>query len=298
MVHNLYGVDIEEQATEIAKLRLFLKLVSLLEPGDSIEPLPDIDFNIRHGNTLVGYATASEIEAAVKGAAQGKLAFTDEWEDIRIRLIAVEEAYHNFQIRQVQLGGHVSTQDKQALAAKLAKLEKTLDSILGRAYGKDPTKGKQYAAWKASHKPFHWYVDFYPLMAAGGFDAVIGNPPYVVFPSKDVPYVWPDSYYACQETKNLYALVAERSLALSRSGIVGLIVQLTSLSSERMHALQNTWVRNSNSFVVPFPRRPESVFEGVEMPTAIWLRLVSDGQDSLSTSPSTPVLCRRERSRY
>lgn len=53
VVHNLYGVDIEKQATEIAKLRLFLKLVALLEPGDHIgAPLPDIDFNIRHGNTL------------------------------------------------------------------------------------------------------------------------------------------------------------------------------------------------------------------------------------------------------
>ena len=101
IVHNLYGVDIEEQATEIAKLRLFLKLVALLEPGDDIEPLPDIDFNIRHGNTLVGYATADETEKAVKGATQGNL-FSDAWEDIRIRLTAVEQQYNNFQIQQVQ----------------------------------------------------------------------------------------------------------------------------------------------------------------------------------------------------
>jgi hypothetical protein len=66
-------VDIEKQATEIAKLRLFLKLVALLEPGDEIEPLPDIDFNIRHGNTLVGYATADETEKSVKGEAQANL---------------------------------------------------------------------------------------------------------------------------------------------------------------------------------------------------------------------------------
>ena len=286
VVHNLYGVDIEEQATEIAKLRLFLKLVSLLEPGDTIEPLPDIDFNIRHGNTLVGYATADETEAAVKGATQGNL-FNDAWEDIRIRLIAVEEAYHNFQIQQVQRGGHVTIEDKSALALQLLELEEILNFHLCRAYGKDPTKTKQYDSWKASHKPFHWYVDFYPLMVEGGFDAIIGNPPYVVFPSKDVPYVWPDSYYKCQETKNLYALVAERSISLSRRGIVGLIVQLTSLSSERMLSLQDSWLSGSNSFIVPFPRRPESVFEGVEMPTAIWLRLPCDsaaGRASLSTS--------------
>ena len=66
------------------------------------------DSGIRHGNTLVGYATADETEAAVKGVGQTNLLFNDAWEDIRIRLIAVEEAYKNFQIQQVELGGHVT----------------------------------------------------------------------------------------------------------------------------------------------------------------------------------------------
>ena len=61
IVHNLYGVDIMEEAVEICKLRLFLKLAAQLEPGQEIEPLPDIDFNIRAGNTLVGYATRDEV---------------------------------------------------------------------------------------------------------------------------------------------------------------------------------------------------------------------------------------------
>ena len=61
IVHNLYGVDIMEEAVEICKLRLFLKLAAQLEPGQEIEPLPDIDFNIRAGNTLVGYASREEV---------------------------------------------------------------------------------------------------------------------------------------------------------------------------------------------------------------------------------------------
>lgn len=55
-IGNLYGVDIMEEAVEICKLRLFLKLVAQLESYDQIEPLPDIDFNIRPGNTLVGFS--------------------------------------------------------------------------------------------------------------------------------------------------------------------------------------------------------------------------------------------------
>lgn len=51
-----------EEAVEICKRRIFLKLAAPLEhdamlPNLDVEPLPDIDFNISTGNALVGYAT-------------------------------------------------------------------------------------------------------------------------------------------------------------------------------------------------------------------------------------------------
>ncbi len=51
---NLFGVDIMEEAMEIAKLRLFLALVASAETVDQLEPLPNIDFNIMAGNSLIG----------------------------------------------------------------------------------------------------------------------------------------------------------------------------------------------------------------------------------------------------
>ena len=51
---NLFGVDIMEESTEIAKLRLFLALVSSAQTVEQLEPLPNIDFNILAGNSLVG----------------------------------------------------------------------------------------------------------------------------------------------------------------------------------------------------------------------------------------------------
>ena len=51
---NLYGVDLMEEATDIAKLRLFLALVASADKVTQLEPLPNIDFNIMPGNSLVG----------------------------------------------------------------------------------------------------------------------------------------------------------------------------------------------------------------------------------------------------
>jgi hypothetical protein len=263
VVHNLYGVDIEEQATEIAKLRLFLKLVSLLEPGDTIEPLPDIDFNIRHGNTLVGYATADETEAAVKGATQGNL-FSDAWEDIRIRLIAVEEAYQNFQIQQVQRGGHVTAQDKQALAAQLSELEEMLNFHLCRAYGKDPTKSKQYKAWKASHKPFHWYMDFHTLIAAGGFDVIVGNPPWKEYAA--VKHEYAVVGYDTIDSGNLYALCTERAFQIAhRDSHIGFIVQLPLASASRMAGARKFIETSCDGlWISTFDDRPGKLFDGLQ----------------------------------
>ena len=58
--HNLYGVDIMEEAAEIAKLRLFLALVGAADTADQLEPLPNIDFNIMSGNSLIGLLTVDE----------------------------------------------------------------------------------------------------------------------------------------------------------------------------------------------------------------------------------------------
>ncbi len=52
---NIYGVDIDENGVEIARLRLWLSLIEELQETKHIEPLPNIDFNIVAGNSLIGW---------------------------------------------------------------------------------------------------------------------------------------------------------------------------------------------------------------------------------------------------
>lgn len=65
---NLYGVDIMEEATEIARLRLFLALVASASDLDQLEPLPNIDFNILPGNSLVGLMRVNDQEFEKRNA--------------------------------------------------------------------------------------------------------------------------------------------------------------------------------------------------------------------------------------
>ena len=57
---NVYGVDIMEEAVEIARLRLFLTLAASANTLEELEPLPNIDFNILPGNSLIGLIKVDE----------------------------------------------------------------------------------------------------------------------------------------------------------------------------------------------------------------------------------------------
>jgi len=69
VTENLFGVDLMEEATEIAKLRLFLTLVASAEKRAELEPLPNIEFNILPGNSLIGLLHVDSTKFDTKGRA-------------------------------------------------------------------------------------------------------------------------------------------------------------------------------------------------------------------------------------
>ncbi len=290
VLNNLYGVDIIEEAVEICKLRLFLKLVAQLERYDQIEPLPDIDFNIRAGNTLVGFASLGAVRDAmtVTPDRQHRVLFDDD----RATLARIEEeakvanaAFNRFREQQTAVGGEVTAKDKADLRRRLESLGDELDRYLATECSVNSRKPAAYDAWRTSHQPFHWFIEFYGIMQQGGFDVIIGNPPYVVYPSRNVPYNVDGLRYQTLSTKNLYGLVFERSISLARpASPVGLIVQLTSLSSEKLPSLQRLLLKRGLLHASSFPRRPQSIFEGVEMPVSILLSTPAPEQQLFTTN--------------
>jgi hypothetical protein len=293
ILNNLFGVDIMEEAVEICKLRLFLKLAAQVEPDKTkenlgIEPLPDIDFNIRAGNTLVGYATADEVRNRMTqfGDGQMRLGVVDEFQSFtrfNEKLLLVDAAFRSFRHQQTELGGSVTSKDKAELTKKLKALEAELNGYLAGEYGVNPNNKTAFTKWLKTHQPFHWFIEFYGIISTGGFDAIIGNPPYIVNTPEKVSYTIKRELFRTYDSKNLYAFVTERSLQLAhRSSGVGLIVQLTALSAEKMKTLQDLVMQRGLLLTPAFPRRPESIFDGVEMPVTILLS--RHGQRELFTT--------------
>lgn len=178
IVHNLYGVDIMEEAVEICKLRLFLKLAAQLEPGQEIEPLPDIDFNVRAGNTLVGYATREEIRRAFAEAGgsgqmllQGIESSLDDYNRIMEQAEDADRAFRQFQNQQGEIGQSPQAfrKSKEKLETILHGLRSQLDRFLAGQYDQKNLKTETaFHKWRESHQPFHWISEFYGIIAGGG----------------------------------------------------------------------------------------------------------------------------------
>jgi hypothetical protein len=202
ILNNIYGMDIMEEATEICKLRLFLKLVALVNPGEKIEPLPDIDFNIRAGNTLVGYATEAQLDRALD-----RIGHSDYKAEIKEKAEIARLAVQRFQNQQI-VGGTGSSEEQALWKAdaneRLSQLRDELDDYLAGDYNIKKGNKTQFAAWRKSHQPFHWFVEFFGIMRDGGFDAVIGNPPWREYSVVKKNYTVRN--YATEQAGNIYAL--------------------------------------------------------------------------------------------
>ena len=258
IINNLYGVDIMEEAIEICKLRLFLKMVAQIEDVEQIEPLPDIDFNIQAGNTLVGYTTYDEVKKAVTG----KLDFNNTMQRIQENAEDVEHLFEQFRLQQTELGGVVTTDDKQALRDKLKALEDELNRFLADEYGIDLNEQADYQNWLSSHKPFHWFIEFYGILKDGGFDVIIGNPPYVEYSKVKKQYTVMG--YKTEKCGNLYPMTIERSIDLNK-GLVGMIVQLPLVCTDRMIPAQSLFkTRHRKSWFANFDDRPGKLFDDLQ----------------------------------
>ncbi len=298
ILRNLYGVDIMVEATEIAKLRLFLKMVAVVDVDRradnlGLDPLPDIDFNIRCGNTLVGYANKEQLSKDLndsQGSFDVMLANEEFKEQITEEMQKVSRAYDIFKDVQLRQAEDMLAfkQAKSDLRARLVALNDKLNRRLFLAstgfsnnQGEDFTTSQPYHAWLISHQPFHWLAEFYQIIEGNhGFDVIIGNPPYVE--TSVINRMYSLHRFKTEICGNIYTCVVERCTQVSSNKNIGMIVQLPICCTDRMIEAQNI-LKSNSTWVYTFDDRPGKLFDGLQHIRAT-IFLMKEGSKSIFTS--------------
>ncbi|MEA1957718.1 MAG: Eco57I restriction-modification methylase domain-containing protein, partial [Euryarchaeota archaeon] len=226
LINNLYGVDINPNGIEIAKLRLWLWLVDSYEP-ERIEPLPNIDYNLRVGNSLIGYVDISELSKT-------KLRLEDYlWDEEKDTLEKFLKQRSDLIRRYKRAAGEEAKELKGNVQELDVKISNLLNANLYREFREKKIKISREDFLRLN--PFHWGFEFYDIFNAEkpkeerGFDVVIGNPPYVRIQTlnktdkKQVDY-FNKSYESAVGNYDIYGLFVERSLSLTPKGLVGFIM--------------------------------------------------------------------------
>ena len=261
ILFNLFGVDIMAEAVEICKLRLFLKLVAEIEPNPSaknlgIEPLPDIDFNIRTGNALVGYARFNEVNKDINS----QMDFGNVMEKISARATDMHAKFDEFRSHQIKANGLLLSKIKKDLRQRSIALEKELNGHLASKHGVKAKDRSAYISWIKSHKPFHWFTEFYGVIRNGGFNIVIGNPPYIS--ATKIRKIYTVRDYKTERCADIYAWIMERSQSLvSKDGRIGMIVPLSLTFSNRFQSLRTLLLKQFKlNWFSSFARIPSALF--------------------------------------
>ena len=145
--------------------------------------------------------------------------------------------------------------------------------------------------WQRSHQPFHWFIEFHGIMKGGGFDVVIGNPPYVEYSKiKTSSYAIHPEHFLTEGCGNLLAYITERGITLlDSSGRIGLVLLVSTFSTERMSSLQTlTRSKCDYRWISNFAWRPSKLFDGCNTINAILI--ASKGSKNSPMTFSTKYL--------
>ena len=115
-----------------------------------------------------------------------------------------------------------------------------------------------------SHQPFHWFAEFYGIMHDGGFDVIIGNPPYLE--RSKLAGLYSVLHYRTENCRDIYAWVVERVISIRKTtGRLGLIIPVSIASSGSFDILRDVVDSNTTFlWLSHFANRPGQLFAGAE----------------------------------
>jgi adenine-specific DNA-methyltransferase len=225
----IYGVDIQQIAVEIAKLRFFISLlvdekIDRNHPDGNwgIEPLPNLDFKIMQGNSLiseflgidfdngqdkqetqiqVGFGFENEDDSLIKEFERKKIDYQNESdkdkktklknevEDLMIKIfeskVKKQKANYFKDIEKIEQKYSILP-NKQSREEIIVKEKQSLSRKTGFDLENIEKQLREFTSKKKTRPFFPWKLYFAEVFENGGFDIVIANPPYITYKGKEV----------------------------------------------------------------------------------------------------------------
>jgi len=202
---NLYGVDIDSGAIEIAKLRLWLALIVDYEKSEA-EPLPNLDFQFRLGNSLQEKIDDIDVFSDGVITQRGLFASESEFEKVKSKMIGIKDKFYisTNESEKRKLKKQFDDSEHQLIEKILNKYEKEFESQLKNQHFAKVAKNIKNSIYKIENlkqkikdgtyklfKPDFHFSEVFDRKdengkKIGGFDIVIGNPPYGVKIEDDI----------------------------------------------------------------------------------------------------------------
>lgn len=184
--NNIYGVDIEKGAVDIARLRFWLAMI--VEEKEPM-PLPNLHFKIMQGNSLLESVNSIDLSDLTKTKAARTI--FDSTDTERESLKTALSQYYN-------TSNHA---DRDRLFNEI------INNVRRQIYAKDPNIDQKSLDPSANDKFFLWHTWFADVFDKGGFDIVIGNPPYISAPAQIANPILAkqrEDIIACKKYSSLY----------------------------------------------------------------------------------------------
>ena len=188
--HSLYGVDIDPSAIEIAKLRLWFSLVVDEEDRSTVQPLPNLDYKMVCGNSLLGLHKSD-------GSDGGPGTGTSDafYQENLNKLHQKKNLYFN-----------------ETYISKKQKLKKEIDQLIDKICVRTVKRSDKSIE---KQKAFDFKIYFSEVFQAKqGFDIVIANPPYVEHKKLKGISQLLKSYETYSGTADLYIYFYEKGLEI------------------------------------------------------------------------------------
>lgn len=292
--HCIFGIDINPLALHLGKLSLWL--VSAAKN----KPLSFMDHHLKVGNSLIGI-DKRKVEKQINDWTNGEYnIFTASYNNV-IENVLNKYSKISQMPEETRDQVHAKKDLYDEINSEVELLKKKFDVYLGmiQVDGKVHEESflkllnyneselvwnideyKEYLLQAQKQQYFHWDLEFPDMMDKGGFDIVIGNPPYVEL--KDCTYT-PTVY----TVGNLYTSFVMQALRrLSPEGVYGFIIPMSSISTDRTEPFQKVLIENSsNLHIANFSWRPGKIFDGVNLQVSIIYGNKKEAQNSPLKAP-------------